>query len=142
MFTHKQSGKASQLLLTLCFGTGTRTKRTPESRLACAFFFKHRDYFPSSRSFVRTCLCTLHPYLDASLHLMEALSIERWVLGCNIERLMHLFSWVGEVQLDLRMVQCMSVRHRPTKFSYIGNEGCSRSIIGGGAHLSSHDLQN
>jgi len=49
---------------------------------------------------------------------------------------------VGEVQLDFQMVQCMSVWNRPTQFSYIGNEGRSRSIVGEGAHLSSHDLHN
>lgn len=95
--------QALQLLLTSCFGTDTGTKCIPESRLACAFFFKHRHYFPSSRPFVRTYLRALHPYLDASLHLLEALSIERWVLGCNMEifypSFMHLFSWIGEVQL-------------------------------------------
>ena len=72
-YTHNQ---ASFAILTLCFGTDTGTKRIPESWLAFTSFFKHRDYSPSSRSFVRTYLRTLHPYLDASLHLLEALSVE------------------------------------------------------------------
>lgn len=83
----------------------TGTKRIPESRFFCAFFLKHKDNFPSCGSFVRYKLCALDPYLNASLHLLDADGVQRWVFCCNMgtfePRFTHLFSRNKELHSDL-----------------------------------------